>query len=80
MRSRRFVFVLLVIITLTGGYLIGCATGGEQHHVDRALTELRAARSELEAAGKADYRGMAITLIDRATAEVQKGTEFANAH
>lgn len=81
MRSRPFVFVLLVIITLTGGYLVGCATGG-QPHMNAALSELRAARSELEAAveGKGGHRERAIALVDEAIVEVQAGIDFANAH
>ena len=81
MRSRLFVFAVLVIITLTGGFLIGCATGG-QPHMNMALDELRAARSELDAAaeGKGGHKGRAIALIDEAIVEVQAGIEFANAH
>lgn len=81
MRSRAFVFVLLVIITLTGGYLVGCATGG-QPHMQAALDELRAARSELQAAegDKGGHRVKAIGLVDEAIAEVQAGIEFARTH
>ena len=82
MRSRLFVFVLLVIITLTGGYLVGCATGGGQPHMNAALDELRAARSELQAAesDKGGHRVKAIGLIDEAIGEVQAGIEFARSH
>jgi hypothetical protein len=81
MRSRVFVFVLLVIITLTGGYLVGCATGG-QPHMNAALDELRAARSELQSAedNKGGHRARAIGLVDDAIAEVQAGIEFARTH
>ena len=81
MRSRAFVFVLLVIITLTGGYLAGCATGG-QPRMNAALDELRAARSELDSAvsDKGGHRAKAIGLVDEAIAEVQAGIDFARAH
>ena len=81
MRNRVFVFVLLVIITLAGGHLAGCATGG-QPHMNAALDELRGARSELEAANsdKGGHRAKAIGLVDEAIAEVQAGIEFANTH
>ncbi len=81
MRSRLFVFVLLVIITLTGGYLVGCATGG-QPQMNAALDELRAARSELDAAAtdKGGHRSKAIGLVDEAITEVQAGIEFARTH
>lgn len=81
MRSRLFVFAVLVIITLTGGFLIGCATGG-QPHMNAALAELRAARSELEAAteGKGGHRERAIALVDEAIVEVQAGIDFASSH
>jgi hypothetical protein len=78
MRSRAFLFVLLVIITLTGGYLAGCATGG-QPHMNAALDELQAARSELQSAvsDKGGHRATAIGLVDEAIVEVQAGIEFA---
>jgi hypothetical protein len=81
MRSRVFVFVLLVIITLSGGYLVGCATGG-QPHMNAALDELQAARAELEAAesDKGGHRVKAIGLINEAIGEVQAGIEFARTH
>ena len=81
MRSRAFVFVLLVIITLTGGYLVGCATGG-QPRMEAALDELRSARSELQAAegDKGGHRVRAIALVDDAIGEVQAGIEFARTH
>lgn len=81
MRSRAFVFVLLVIITLTGGYLVGCATGG-QPHMNAALDELRSARSELQSAedNKGGHRAKAIGLVDEAIAEVQAGIDFARTH
>jgi hypothetical protein len=81
MRRRAFVFLLLVIITLTGGYLVGCATGG-QPHMNIALDELRGARSELESAvsDKGGHRTKAIGLVDEAIAEVQAGIDFARAH
>ena len=82
MRRRVVVFVLLVIITLAGGYLVGCATGGGQPHMNAALDELQGARSELEAAesDKGGHRVKAIGLINEAIGEVQAGIEFARSH
>jgi hypothetical protein len=47
--------------------------------MNAALAELRAARSELDAAaeGKGGHRSRAIALVDEAIAEVQAGIEFA---
>ncbi len=75
-------FALLVIITLVGGYVAGCASASGQPHMNAALDELRAARQELEAAmaDKGGHRAKAIGLVDDAIAEVQAGIEFARTH
>ena len=82
MRHRALLFALLVIITLTGGYIVGCATGSGQPHMTAALDELRAARQELEAAtaDKGGHRERAIGLIDQAIGEVKDGIAYAAAH
>jgi hypothetical protein len=50
--------------------------------MNAALDELRAARSELQAAesDKGGHRVKAIGLIDEAIGEVQAGIEFARSH
>ena len=77
-RQRPFVFVVLVTVILILGYSAGCATGG-QPHMQAALDELRAARSELEAAlsDKGGHRARAIELVDEAIGEVQAGIAYA---
>ncbi len=79
---RPILFVWLLVLTLIAGYLVGCATGGGQPHMQAALDELRSARSELDAAvaDKGGHREKAIVLIDEAISEVQAGMEFANVH
>jgi hypothetical protein len=81
MGRRISVFVLLVTLTLTLGYLAGCATGG-QPHMQAALGELRAARSELDAAlaDKGGHRERAIALVDDAITEVKAGIDYAATH
>ena len=70
-----FVFVLLA------GYIAGCATTG-QPHMQMALDELRAARSELNVAmaNKGGHRERAMGLVDQAISEVQLGMQFAGSH
>jgi hypothetical protein len=81
MRKRLIVFVFLILAILALGYLTGCATTG-QPHMQLALDELQAARSELQAAttDKGGHRERAIELVDQAITEVQAGMEFARAH
>lgn len=81
MRLRALGFVVLVLIVLIGGFAIGCATSG-QPHMNAALSELQAARSELEVAvaDKGGHRVRAIGLVDNAISETQAGIDFAAAH
>lgn len=81
MGRRITVFALLVIITLTLGYLAGCASSG-QPHMNAAADELRAARQELEAAvaDKGGHRERAIAFVDDALTEVRAGIDFARTH
>ena len=81
MRRHAVLFALLVIVTLIGGFIVGCATGG-QPHMNAALDELRAARSELQVstADKGGHRERAIGLCDQAIGEVEAGIEFARTH
>ncbi len=81
MSKRLIVYVFLVLAVLSLGYLTGCATTG-QPHMQAALDQLRAARSELETASsdKGGHRARAIEIVDQALGEVQAGIEFAASH
>jgi len=72
------VFILLLFL----GYLAGCATGGGQPHMQAAMDNLRTARDELNAAesNKGGHRERAITLINDAMNQVQRGIDFARTH
>lgn len=80
--NRRTIFVLLALLTLVTGYLLGCASGGGQPHMNAAADELRSARAELYAAtgDKGGHRERAIALVDEAIAEVQAGIDYARTH
>ena len=80
--NRRTIFVLLALLTLVTGYLLGCASGGGQPHMNTAADELRSARAELNAAAgdKGGHRERAIALVDEAIAEVQAGIDYARTH
>lgn len=82
MRRQIRLFAFLVIITLIGGYIAGCASASGQPHMNAALDELRSARQELDAAvsDKGGHRTKAIGLIDEAIAEVEAGIEYARTH
>jgi hypothetical protein len=79
MRRQILVFTLLVVITIVGGYVAGCASGSGQPHMSAALDQLQAARGELDAANsdKGGHKARAIGLIDEAIAQVQAGIDFA---
>lgn len=79
MRRQILVFTLLVVITIVGGYVAGCASGSGQPHMSAALDQLQAARGELDAANsdKGGHKARAIGLIDEAITEVQAGIDFA---
>ena len=76
------VLAVLALLTLCLGFAAGCATGGGQPHMRAALDELRAARSELDAAlaDKGGHRGRAIALVDDAITEVKAGIDYAATH
>ncbi|HUJ14864.1 MAG TPA: hypothetical protein VL284_13850 [Thermoanaerobaculia bacterium] len=82
MNRRPILIPGLFVLLLTLGYLVGCATGGGQPHMQSALDHLRSARSELTAAeaNKGGHRERAIHLIDDAIDQVQRGIEFARNH
>jgi hypothetical protein len=82
MNRRSILFPGVFILLLILGYLIGCATGGGQPHMQAALDNLQSARSELTAAeaNKGGHRERAIRLVDDAIDQVQRGMEFARTH
>jgi len=82
MNRRPILVPGLFILLLALGYLVGCATGGGQPHMQSALDHLQSARSELSAAeaNKGGHRERAIRLVDDAIDQVQRGMEFARTH
>jgi hypothetical protein len=70
---------LLMVPALVVLFVIGCATGRGQPHMQAALDHLQAARSELQSAltDKGGHRVRAIELVDHAIGEVQAGMEYA---
>ena len=80
MRLRALGFSLLVLIVLIAGFVAGCASSPSgQPHMNAALSELQAARQELEAAvsDKGGHRVSAIRLVDDAINETQAGIDYA---
>ena len=79
--KKLAVLAVLALLTLCLGFAAGCATSG-QPHMTAALDELRAARSELEAAvaDKGGHRGRAIAFVDDAITEVKAGIDYAATH
>lgn len=82
MRLRALGVSLLFLLVLAASFVGGCATGGGQPHMNAALTELQAARGELQAAvsDKGGHRVNAIRLVDDAINETQAGIDFARSH
>ena len=80
MKRKLLAFVLFTVV-LVSGFVAGHASAA-QNHMLNALTQLRAARAELEVANadKGGHRANAIKLCDDAIAEVQAGIDYANAH
>ena len=83
MRLRALGFSLLVLLILITGFVVGCASSPSgQPHMNAALTELQAARQELESAvaDKGGHRVNAVRLVDDAIAETQAGIDYARTH
>jgi hypothetical protein len=82
MRLRALGISLLFLLVLAVSFAGGCATATGQPHMNAALTELQAARQELEAAvsDKGGHRVNAIRLVDDAISETQAGIDFARSH
>ncbi len=55
---------------------------GDQPHMHRALSNLQAARAELQASShnKGGHRGNAINLINQAIVEVERGIHYGRTH
>jgi hypothetical protein len=70
----------LYACALAALFVVGCVTGRGQPHMQSALDQLEAARSELRAAraDKGGHRMRAIELIDRAIDEVQLGMDYGS--
>jgi hypothetical protein len=71
---KKGALILLAVAT----FVIGCATGSGQPHMETAIDHLRAARADLEAAtaDKGGHRVNAIRLVDSAIYEVERGIAF----
>ncbi|MFI5165663.1 MAG: hypothetical protein ACHQQS_03505 [Thermoanaerobaculales bacterium] len=76
---RRWWKALVFVPALVVLFVVGCVTGRGQPHMQAALDELGAAKSELQVAlaDKGGHRVRAIALVDRAIDEVQAGMEHA---
>lgn len=73
---RRFLLVVSALVVL---FVIGCVTGRGQPHMQAALDQLQAAKTELQTAvaDKGGHRVRAITLVDQAISEVEAGMAYA---
>jgi hypothetical protein len=81
MNRRILMPLLLVLATLSGGFLAGRASAAQPHMVS-ALEHLRAAKAELDAAmaDKGGHREKALRLVNDAIAQVERGIEYAHNH
>jgi len=72
---RRIAFAAVLVVL----FVVGCVTGRGQPHMQAAIDQLQAAKSELEEAraNKGGHRMRAIELIDQAIAEAQAGIDYA---
>ncbi len=78
-RLKTGLAVSALAVTMAAGIFIGEALAA-QPHMHAALDDLRAARSELNAAthNKGGHRVTAIGLVDQAIHEVEQGMEDAD--
>jgi len=79
--TRRTLVVLGLAALLCVGIVVGRASA-DQPHMVAALDHLRAARTELDKADadKGGHRAKAITLVNDAIAQVEKGIGFDRHH
>lgn len=77
----RIIVALLLCTVLVSGFLLGRASA-DQPHMQAALEHLRAARAELDKADadKGGHRLKAISLVNDAIAQVEKGVGFDRHH
>ena len=76
--SRRSVLSTILPAAVLAVVLPGRAKAADQPHMQAALDALKNARRELEAAttDKGGHRAKALTLVNDAIAQVQKGIAF----
>ena len=81
MNRRNLLSTLILFLTLTAGFIAGHAFA-DQPHMQAALEHLRAARAELDRADadKGGHRAKAITLVNDAIAQVERGMQFDRRH
>ena len=78
---RSILMSLLLVVLVSGGFLVGRATA-DQPHMQAALDHLRAAKVELEkaVADKGGHRVAALKLTNDAITEVVAGIEYERTH
>ena len=79
--ARRLVVTIALVTALCCGVLVGRARA-DQPHMQAALDHLKAAKAELElaTADKGGHRVKALSLVNDAIAQVEKGIEFDRKH
>lgn len=79
--SRRLVLSGILPAGIVGISMVGRAKA-DQPHMEAALGALRNAKHELDQAiaDKGGHRAKALTLVNDAIAEVEKGIKFAREH
>ena len=79
---RKHLLPTLVLVAILAVSFIAGQIHAAQNHMIGARDQLRAARSELQAAtaDKGGHRERAIEIIDRAIGQVDEGIEFARTH
>lgn len=77
LKNPKFVGATVLAVALGAGYAVAA-----QPHMNNALSDLRAARHQLQEAvpDKGGHREAALRLIDQAIAQVNDGVHFANVH
>jgi hypothetical protein len=78
---NRIVVACLLCVVLLSGFIMGRASA-DQPHMQAALDHLRAARAELDKAeaDKGGHRLKAISLVNDAISQVEKGVGFDRHH
>ena len=78
---NRIVVACLLCVVLLSGFLLGRASA-DQPHMQAALEHLRLAKGELEKADadKGGHRQKAISLVNDAISQVEKGVGFDRHH